>query len=82
MITDILTAIDDIMYYPILIIIMAVADITMGLMTMINLPCCFILFGTARKALSDYEKQKKAGKDPAFRAKDIGMDADKLSFWQ
>ena len=54
----------------------------MGLMTMINLPCCFILFGTARKALSDYEKQKKAGKDPAFRAKDIGMDADKLSFWK
>ena len=60
----------------------AAADITMGLMTMINLPCCFILFGTARKALSDYEKQKKAGKDPAFRAKDIGMDADKLSFWK
>ena len=59
----------------------ATADITMGLMTIINLPCCFILFGTARRALVDYEKQKKSGKDPVFRAEDIGLDADKLSFW-
>ena len=59
----------------------ATADITMGLMTIINLPCCFILFGTARRARVDYEKQKKSGKDPVFRAEDIGLDADKLSFW-
>ena len=60
----------------------AIADITMGLMTIINLPCCVILFGTAKKALVDYEKQKKAGKNPVFRAADVGMDASKLSFWQ
>ena len=60
----------------------AAADITMGLMTMINLPCCFVLFGTAKKALADYEKQKKAGKNPVFHAADIGMDAGKLSFWK
>ncbi len=60
----------------------ATADITMGLMTIINLPCCFILFETARRALGDYEKQLGAGKNPQFHAKDIGLDEKKLSFWQ
>lgn len=60
----------------------ATADITMGLMTIINLPCCFVLFGTAKKALTDYEEQKRAGRNPVFRAEKIGMDPDKLSFWK
>lgn len=59
-----------------------VADITMGLMTIINIPCCLILSSTAVKALKDYEKQKKAGKNPHFKASDIGLDPDKLSFWK
>ena len=60
----------------------ATADITMGLMTIINLPCCVILFGTAKKALKDYEKQKKEGKNPVFRASNIGLDVEKLGFWE
>ena len=60
----------------------ATADITMGLMTIINLPCCFILFGTAKKALDDYERQKRMHRDPVFRAVEIGLDAKHLSFWK
>lgn len=37
----------------------ALADITMGGMAIINIPCCIILAGTVCKALRDYEKQKK-----------------------
>lgn len=58
------------------------ADITMGGMTLINIPCCLILSGTVIKALKDYEKQKKAGNNPIFRARNIGLNPDKLSFWK
>ena len=58
------------------------ADITMGGMTLINIPCCVILSGVAIKALRDYEKQKKKGLNPVFRARDIGLDDSKLSFWK
>ena len=60
----------------------AAADITMGLMTIINLPCCFVLFGAAKRALDDYEKQKRDGRDPVFRARNIGLDERTLSFWK
>lgn len=60
----------------------ALADITMGGMTLINIPCCMILSGVAIKALKDFEKQKKLKRDPVFRAKDIGLDPEKLSFWK
>ena len=33
------------------------ADITMGGMTLINIPCCFILSRLVIKALKDFEKQ-------------------------
>lgn len=58
------------------------ADITMGGMTLINIPCCLILSGTGIKALRDYERQQKAGENPVFHARDIGLNPDKLSFWQ
>ncbi len=58
------------------------ADITMGGMTLINIPCCLILSSTVVKALGDYEKQKKQGLNPHFKANDIGLDPDKLSFWK
>ena len=58
------------------------ADITMGGMTLINIPCCLILSGTAAKALKDYERQKRSGMNPVFHAKDIGLDPEKLSFWK
>ena len=60
----------------------ATADISMGLMTIINLPCCVILFGVVKKALTDYERQKKEGKNPEFHAKNVGLDSEKLSCWE
>ena len=60
----------------------ALADITMGGMTLINLPACVILGKVAIDALRDYEKQKKQGKTPVFHAKDIGLNEDELDFWK
>lgn len=54
----------------------------MGGMTLINIPCCLLLSGQVIRALKDYEAQKKAGKDPEFRAEHIGLDTEKLSFWK
>lgn len=59
----------------------AMADITMGGMTLINLPACMLLGGVAIRALRDYEKQKKAGKNPVFRGSDIGLDEEELEYW-
>ena len=60
----------------------AMADITMGGMTLINLPCCMILGKVAIDALKDYEKQKKEGKKPVFKGKDIGLNEEELDFWK
>jgi len=57
-----------------------VADVTMGGMTIINIPVIFILSKYALRALKDYEKQCKEGKEPSFRAKDIGLP-DKVDYW-
>ena len=57
-----------------------VADVTMGGMTIINIPVIFILSKYALRALKDYEKQRKEGKEPTFRAKDIGIP-DKVDYW-
>lgn len=59
----------------------ALADITMGGMTLINIPCCFILSGIAIKALRDFEKQKKNRINPVFHAKNIGLDPKELHHW-
>ena len=60
----------------------AMADITMGGMTLINLPTCVILGKIAIDCLRDYEKKKKAGKDPIFKAADIGLDEEKFAAWK
>lgn len=60
----------------------ALADITMGGMALINLPACAVLGSVAFKALKDYEEQRKAGRNPAFIARRIGMDPDKLDYWK
>ena len=60
----------------------ALADISMGGMTLINIPACMVLGGTAFKALRDYEKQQKEGKDPIFHSKDIGLNEDDFDFWK
>ncbi len=58
-----------------------IADLTMGLMALINMPVIIILSGKAFRALADYTKQRKAGKAPTFRAKDIGI-SNELDYWQ
>ena len=60
----------------------AAADITMGGMTIINLPACMLLGKIAIDALKDYEKQKKEGKNPVFIAKDIGLNPEETDFWK
>ena len=58
-----------------------IADITMGAMTLINIPVIVILSKYAVSALKDYEKQRKEGKQPVFKAKDINLP-DNVDFWQ
>ena len=53
-----------------------IADVTMGAMAIINIPVIVILGKYALDALKDYEKQRKAGKDPVFKAKDINLPHD------
>ena len=60
----------------------AMADITMGCMTLINLPACMALGNVAVRALKDYEKQKREGKNPSFRAEEIGLNAEELDYWK
>ncbi len=60
----------------------ALADISMGGMTLINIPACVILSGAVFKALRDYEDQKQAGKNPVFLSKDIGLNEADFDFWK
>ena len=57
------------------------ADMTQGLMVLVNLPVILILAKPAFLCLEDYCKQKKDGKNPVFIAKDAGIDAE-LDFWK
>nr|WP_294493310.1 alanine/glycine:cation symporter family protein [uncultured Mediterraneibacter sp.] len=56
------------------------ADVIMGFLALINLPVIIILGGPAIHCMRDYMKQKQAGKNPVFRAKDIQLK-DKTDFW-
>ena len=49
------------------------ADITMGCMAIVNIIAILILGNIAMKVLKDYETQKKAGKNPVFKAEDAGI---------
>lgn len=60
----------------------ALADLLMGVMALLNLPAIFILGKTAFDALSDYERQRKAGQNPVFHARDIGLDERQLDYWK
>ena len=57
-----------------------IADIMMAAMTIINIPVICVLGKYAFRALKDYTEQRKAGKDPVFVAKDIGLK-DKVDYW-
>lgn len=57
-----------------------ISDIFMGGMALINIPVILILGKYAFRALKDYEKQKKEGKDPVFHVKDIDLPHD-VDYW-
>lgn len=59
-----------------------IADIFMGLMAVINIPVICVLGKYAFRAVKDYDKQRKEGKDPTFVASDIGLDSCDLDFWK
>lgn len=50
------------------------ADIFMGGMALVNIIAMFCLGGIAIRAMDDYVAQKKEGKNPVFKAKNIGLD--------
>ena len=56
------------------------ADVIMGFLALINLPVIIMLGGPAIRCMHDYMKQKKAGKNPVFKAADIQLK-DKTDFW-
>jgi len=58
-----------------------IADITMGAMALINLPIILYLGKYAFRALRDYEKQRKEGKNPVFHASSVGLEG-KVECWQ
>ncbi len=50
-----------------------IADITMGLMAIVNIIAIFLLGKVAFKALKHYEMKKKAGEEPVFYEDEIGL---------
>ena len=56
------------------------ADICQCILAFINIPVCIVLGGVAYRALDDYIAQKKAGKDPQFKAADAGVKVP-TDFW-
>lgn len=57
-----------------------ISDILMGGMAIINIPVILVLSKYALRALRDYEKQRKEGKEPVFKAKNINLP-DKVDYW-
>ena len=57
------------------------ADVLMGVMALINLPVIVILARPALAALKDYNRQRREGKNPVFRAADVGL-AGKTECWE
>ncbi|WP_394997969.1 alanine/glycine:cation symporter family protein [uncultured Helicobacter sp.] len=49
------------------------ADVFMGLMALTNIVAILLLGNIALRVLRDYEKQRKEGKDPHFKAADVGL---------
>lgn len=49
------------------------ADILMGLMALVNITAIVLLGKVAFKCLEDYRTQKREGKDPVFKAKEVGI---------
>lgn len=58
-----------------------IADITMGGMTLINMPVIIILSKYAIRTLKNYEDQRNSAEEPVFHAKDIGLP-HQTDYWQ
>lgn len=58
-----------------------IADVTMGCMTIINMPVIIILGKYALSALKDYERQVKKGLSPVFHVKDIQLPQE-VDYWK
>ncbi len=58
-----------------------IADLTMGGMTLINMPVIFLLSKYAIRCLNNYTDQLKQGKEPTFRASDIDLP-HQVDCWQ
>ncbi|TCN28108.1 sodium:alanine symporter family protein [Mesobacillus foraminis] len=52
----------------------------MGAMAWVNLTVIFLLTKPALRALNDYVRQKKAGKDPVFKPAKLGIEG--ADFWE
>lgn len=50
-----------------------IADITMGLMAIVNIIAIFMLGKVALKVLKHYEKKRKAGENPVFYEDEVGL---------
>ena len=57
------------------------ADMTQGLMVIVNVPVIIILMKPAMDCLEDYVAQKKAGKDPEYVAAEAGVKQE-VDFWK
>lgn len=53
-----------------------IADVTMGMMALINMPVIIILSKYAIAALGDYDRQLKSGRKPTFKASNINLPHD------
>lgn len=58
-----------------------IADITMGVMALINMPAILILSKQALKALANFEQQYQNGTEAKFRASDVGIE-DRVECWK
>ncbi|WP_077329425.1 alanine/glycine:cation symporter family protein [Virgibacillus siamensis] len=61
-------------------LVWALADLTMGIMALINLYAIFRLSKVANRVLKDYRKQRKEGKDPVFY-RDVLDDQTGIEYW-
>ena len=57
-----------------------IADLTMGAMTLINMPVILIMSKYVVRCLDDYTRQRKLGQEPTFRAKDIDLPQN-VDYW-
>ncbi|WP_132001304.1 alanine:cation symporter family protein [Mesobacillus foraminis] len=61
-------------------VVWGMGDLGMGAMAWVNLTVIFLLTKPALRALNDYVRQKKAGKDPVFKPAKLGIEG--ADFWE